>query len=93
MVKNSNFRGIHLCESLEIRTNKPRFAQTERAMCYRNCSPGFLITRITKKEITRVEKIFHEKKRNFVSPSDHVIFFCVLLHKILAVQQKMLNSF
>ena len=47
-------------------------------MCYRSCSPGFLITRITKKEITRVEKIFHEKKRNFVSPSDHVIFFCVV---------------
>ena len=31
-----------------------------------------------KKEITRVEKIFHEKKRNFVSPSDHVILFCVV---------------
>ena len=74
MVKNSNFRGTHLCESLEIRMNKPRFAQTERAMCYRNCSPGFLITRKTKKEITRVEKIFHEK-RNFVSSSDHVIVF------------------
>ena len=80
MVKNSNFRGIHLCESLEIRMNKLRFAQKERAMCYRNCSPGFLITRKTKKEITRVEKIFHEK-RNFVSSSDHVIYcfsFCYI---------------
>ena len=62
MVKNSNFRGIHLCESLEIRMNKPRFAQTERAMCYRNCSPGFLITRKTKKEITRVKKYFTRRE-------------------------------
>lgn len=35
--------------------------------------------------------VFQHKKRNFVSPRDHVIFF--FLYKILAVQQNMPYSF
>lgn len=36
-------------------------------------------------------QVFQHLKRNFVRPSDHVIFF--LVHKIVAVQQKMLYAF
>ena len=47
------------------------------------------------KNISRVSaanewNIFQHEKRNFVSPSDHVIFF--LLYKILTMQQNMLCS-
>ena len=43
-------------------------------------------------EISRrvLKNIFQHQKRNFVSPSDHVIFF--LLYIILTIQQKMLYS-
>ena len=37
-----------------------------------------------------LKNIFQHEKRNFVSLSDHVIFF--LLYKILTIQQKMLYS-
>ena len=47
------------------------------------------------KNISRVSaanewNIFQHEKRNFASPSDHVIFF--LLYKILTIQQNMLCS-
>ena len=43
--------------------NKPRFAQTKRAMCYRNCSPGFHITRKTKKQKQNKKKNQNKKQK------------------------------
>ena len=60
----------------------------------KNKNRNYMVTWRYEISLLVLKQIFHENERNFVTPSDHVIiFFFVLLHKILAVQQKMLNSF
>ena len=49
-----------------------------------------VLQNISRVRAANERNIFQHEKKNFVSPSDHVIFF--LLYKILTIQQKMLYS-